>query len=379
MLDTPCLKPPSVPLRTRDECVQEAAEALRLSRQVASPGAEAFAELILGYVLAPFGEFGSALAHAQEACRIATEIGHRQWAAGAYCVLGATYLLQLEPTFARDVLETGLALARELGSTWWIIQTTTPLARVYLLKNELERAEAALAAVLAREQRPRDLGERSVRLVWGELALAQGRPDMALQIAQELWQTVPGAANLPGGQPIPQLLKLQGEALIALGRAEEAIQVLEEAKRGTVERYEHARLWYMHGLLGRAYRLAGQEKLARQELLAARNIIASLAATIDEPALREQFTLAAFATFWPGEKPRPDHLLETAQYNGLTTREREVVALVAQGKTNGEIAHGLGITKRTVETHIGNILDKLGFSSRAQVIVWVIERDLTKR
>jgi DNA-binding CsgD family transcriptional regulator len=367
------------PLRARDECVQEAAEALRLSRQTASPGAEAFAELILGHVLAPFGEFGSALAHAQEACRIATEIGHRQWTAGAYCVLGATYLLQLEPTFARDVLETGLALSRELGSTWWIIQTTIPLTRVYLLKNELERAEAALAAMLSREQRPRDLGERSVRLVWGELALAQGQPDMALQIAQELLQTVPGAANLPGGQPIPQLLKLQGEALIALGRAEEAIQVLKEAKRGTAERYEHARLWYMHGLLGRVYRLAGQEKLARQELLAARTIIASLAATIDEPALREQFTQAALATFWPGEKPRPDHLLEAAQYNGLTLREREVAALIAQGQTNGEIAQALGVTKRTVETHIGNILDKLGFSSRAQVIVWAIERGLTKR
>ncbi len=157
------------------------------------------------------------------------------------------------------------------------------------------------------------------------------------------------------------------------------IQVLEEAKRGTVERYEHARLWYMHGLLGRAYRLAGQEKLARQELLAARNVIASLAATIDKLALREQFTQAALATFWPGEKPRPDHLLEAAQYNGLTVREREVAALMALGQTNGEIAQALVVTKRTVETHIRNILDKLGFSSRAQVIVWAIERGLTKR
>ena len=174
-------------------------------------------------------------------------------------------------------------------------------------------------------------------------------------------------------------MKLQGEALIALGRPEEAIQVLEEAKRGTVERYEHGRLWYMHGLLGRAYRHAGQEKLARQEWLAARTVIASLAATIDEPALREQFTQAALATFWPGEKSRPDHLLEAAQYNGLTLREREVAALIAQGKTNGEIAQVLGITKRTVETHIGNILNKMDFSSRAQVIVWVIERGLTKR
>ena len=51
---------------------------------------------------------------------------------------------------------------------------------------------------------------------------------------------------------------------------------------------------------------------------------------------------------------------------------------MAQGKTNGEIAQALGVTKRTVETHIGNILNKLDFSSRAQVIVWVIERGLIK-
>jgi DNA-binding CsgD family transcriptional regulator len=216
-------------------------------------------------------------------------------------------------------------------------------------------------------------------LVWGELALAQGQPALVLQIAKELWQTVPAVATLPGGQPIPQLLKLQGEALIALGRAEEAIGVLEEAKRGTEERYEHARLWYMYGLLGRAYRLAGQEKLARQELLAARTSIASRAVTIDEPALREQFTQAALATFWPGEKPRPRHLLDAAQYNGLTMREREVAAPMAQGQTNGELAQELGVTKRTVETHIGNILDKLSFSSRAQVIIWAIDCGLTKR
>jgi len=367
------------PLRTRDECVQEAAEALHLSRQITAPGAEAWALLILGYVLAHFGEFGSALAHARQACRIATEIGHRQWAAAAHCTLGVTYLLQLEPSCARDALEIGMALAREGGSTWWMIQTTILLARVYLLQNELEQAEAALEAFLPREQRPHDLAERSARLAWGELALAQGQPDLALQIAQELWETVPGAATLPGSQPIPQLLKLQGEALMALGHVEEAIPALQEAKRGTMQRYERARLWYICGLLGRAYRLAGQEKLARQELLAARTLIAELSITIDEPALREQFTQAALATFWPIASPHSDHLLETAQYNGLTMREHEVVVQMAQGQTNGEIAQALVVSKRTVETHIRNILYKLDFSSRAQVIAWAIERGLTKR
>ena len=364
------------PLRTRDECVQEAAEALHLSRQITSPGAEAQAAGILGYLLAHFGEFGSALAHTRAACKIATDIGHRQWAAAAYCALGITYLLQLEPNCARDALETGLALAREGGSTWWMIQATIRLARVHILKSELEQAEATLEAFLPREQRPRDLAERSLRLVWGELALAQSKPDLALQIAQELQQTVPGAAMLPGGQPIPQLLNLQGESLIALGRVEEAIPLLEEAKRGTVERYEQARLWYMHGLLGRAYRLAGQEKLARQEWLAARSVIAGLSATINEPALREQFTQAALATFWPGAKARPHHLLETAPYNGLTAREREVAALIAQGKSTREIAEALVLSERTIESHVANIMFKLRVRSRSQIVVWAVEKGL---
>jgi len=65
-------------------------------------------------------------------------------------------------------------------------------------------------------------------------ALAQGQIGMALEITQELLGTVPGAGTLPDGQPVLQLLKLQGESLIALGRIEEAIPVLQEAKRGAV-------------------------------------------------------------------------------------------------------------------------------------------------
>jgi DNA-binding NarL/FixJ family response regulator len=63
--------------------------------------------------------------------------------------------------------------------------------------------------------------------------------------------------------------------------------------------------------------------------------------------------------------------------DGLTRREREIAALIGQGKTNGEIAAELVVSKRTVETHVGKILAKLGFSSRAQVMRWAIDRGLT--
>jgi len=62
--------------------------------------------------------------------------------------------------------------------------------------------------------------------------------------------------------------------------------------------------------------------------------------------------------------------------DGLTSREREVARLIAQGKSNGEIAAELVLSKRTVEKHIANILSKLELTGRAQIVRWAIERGL---
>ncbi|WP_327321965.1 LuxR C-terminal-related transcriptional regulator [Streptomyces sp. NBC_01210] len=59
----------------------------------------------------------------------------------------------------------------------------------------------------------------------------------------------------------------------------------------------------------------------------------------------------------------------------LTRRETEIARLVAQGLSNKEIAATLVIAQRTAEGHIEHILSKLGFTSRAQVAVWVFEHD----
>lgn len=58
----------------------------------------------------------------------------------------------------------------------------------------------------------------------------------------------------------------------------------------------------------------------------------------------------------------------------LAPREREVAALVARGLTNRQVATELSISERTVHTHVGRILRKLGLGSRAQITAWVIEQ-----
>jgi non-specific serine/threonine protein kinase len=71
-----------------------------------------------------------------------------------------------------------------------------------------------------------------------------------------------------------------------------------------------------------------------------------------------------------------DQFSERAGADVLSPREREVAALIARGYTNQQIAQELTITKGTADSHVVHILDKLGFSSRAQVAVWAAEHGL---
>jgi pimeloyl-ACP methyl ester carboxylesterase len=59
---------------------------------------------------------------------------------------------------------------------------------------------------------------------------------------------------------------------------------------------------------------------------------------------------------------------------GLTARQTEVAALVADGLTNREVARRLGITERSAESHLERIRLRLGFRSRAQVAAWYVAR-----
>jgi predicted ATPase/DNA-binding CsgD family transcriptional regulator len=66
------------------------------------------------------------------------------------------------------------------------------------------------------------------------------------------------------------------------------------------------------------------------------------------------------------------------QLEQLTPREYEVAVLIAQAKSNAEIAEELVVSKRTIESHIANIRSKLGFTTRPQIVRWAIESGLVK-
>jgi predicted ATPase/DNA-binding NarL/FixJ family response regulator len=95
----------------------------------------------------------------------------------------------------------------------------------------------------------------------------------------------------------------------------------------------------------------------------------------------EQFTLADAVTYALAEDhAAPENLAadtrpgSVADAPALTRRQRQVADLVAQGLSNREIARRLVIAVRTADSHVQNILLRLGFNSRAQIAAWCVQR-----
>lgn len=358
-------------LLTREECMRDIDEARLYARQTNMFSGQAFVEMVATYVLSSFGEFGAALTHAQEGLHIATSIDHQEWLAAINDALGFLYFLLLEADKAIAYLKAGVANAQASGSAIQLNVLTSHLALAYVHKGEFSRAEAVLESLMPHEQQPRNFFERQVVRVRGELALAQGEASHALSIAELLLVSAPGEMQ----QPIPHLLALKGKALLALERLPEAVVALEEAKLGAELRQAPSILWRVQLSLGQVYHLLKQEELAQREWSQARGIINRLAATIDEPALRERFLQAALQSF-PTEQLQLARRNASEKNDGLTEREIQVLRAVAQGLTDTQVAEQLIISPRTVHSHLNSIYSKLGITSRSAATRYAIEHNL---
>ena len=350
-------------------------QALKVARESGQRSAEAYTLFSLSHYLGPHGEYAQALEMAQAGLTLAEQIEHRQWITFGNWILGILYLDLLVLPQAQASLEHALALAHEVGSWNWIRIVSAFLAPAHLLQNDLTKAESILTAALEPDAAMQTIGQRLVWAARADLALARRDPVLALDITDRL---IASAANLSNERVIPRLWKLRGEALAALGRTAEAEPLLRAAQEAAHAQGLRPWLWRICVALGRLYQTQAQREEAKQAFSTARALIEELAASLPDEQLREHFLSQAMAML-PQKRPLTPGRAARQAFGGLTAREREVAILIAQGKANREIADLLVVGNRTVEAHVSSILTRLGFTSRAQIAVWVHEKGLAKQ
>lgn len=96
-------------------------------------------------------------------------------------------------------------------------------------------------------------------------------------------------------------------------------------------------------------------------------------AAAGESVMREAMTTKLMQQFRAGAATPPP-----SDEARLTPREREILACLARGESNKEIARRLDLAESTVKIHVQNILKKLGLSSRVQAAVYAVEHGLTQ-
>ena len=119
----------------------------------------------------------------------------------------------------------------------------------------------------------------------------------------------------------------------------------------------------------RGYVLKGADKA---------EMLKSIRAVVEGEALFGPAIAGRLLSFFQGNRPRSKDESHSMSFPELTEREREVLAYIARGDTNAEIAEGLSISLKTIRNHVSNIFTKLQVVNRAQAAIRARDAGLGK-
>jgi predicted ATPase/DNA-binding CsgD family transcriptional regulator len=302
-------------------------EAIEHARHAGTPGALVEPLTAQGHLAKARGDLDGARAHFEEALDMARKAEDIWGAGSALLQQGMLALGTGDASRARPLLEESARLAAESGDRNAFSEATALLAQALTAQGELEPA-------------------RSQLLTGGEVLREMENPlgDMFLLEAAAEW--LGSAAKLP-------------EAVEAWACA---------------EAYRTARHWPT----------VPEEEMARHRWwAAARAEVGTVRFELlwtagQSRGLHEAVDIAIAAVRSADLRDLPAAPATTRRGRfDLTPREQEVLALVAAGMTDGEIAESLVISKKTASVHVANIKSKLGASSRVEVATIAVRESLT--
>ncbi|HET7036169.1 MAG TPA: AAA family ATPase [Thermomicrobiaceae bacterium] len=364
---------PTAPMAS-DEALSAVERAGTIAREIEWRAGEVFADLVAGMLCGSRGSYDRAVGLLNQSMALAEQIEHRQWIVACRCSLGALYVDLLAAQAGRPYLEQAVAEAREMGSRLWVLTSAAVLAASSLLDADLDGADAVLDGAKLPPIAASSQGARSCWLVRAQVCLARGDAAQALRILDDLIETAPHVSR---AEQVPALARLRGAALTRLGQFEAAETALQSVRAGVEAVDRPPQLWRTMVALGHLYRRRRRYAEAESAYAEARTIVAGLAETIPDRAVRDVF-LRETAARIPRPREATPRRVAQQSFGGLTEREREVAALIAQGKSNRAVAEQLVVGERTVATHVSHILAKLDLTSRTQIAAWAIDIGLTR-
>jgi len=290
-------------------------------RESGSPFLLGMALLGQGGVAIELGAYESARALLEESLSLARGAGDAFRAGHALNSLGDLARCEKSYAAAKTAYEESVALLREVDAQHDLASVLGNLGHACLHLGDVERAQALFAQSLATHQ------------------AQQNRPGIAELLVGFAATAIATGAPTAGARLLAAAAAIGGERVTSAWPA-------------TRSEYNHYLALVRSQLPEAAF---------RGEAAAGRGL--SLEQAVEE-AQRLLHKTGVPATVRAG-------------HDDLSEREREVAALIARGKSNGEIAAELVLSKRTVEKHISSILSKLALTNRAQVVRWAIDSGLT--
>jgi predicted ATPase/DNA-binding CsgD family transcriptional regulator len=300
-------------------------ESVTLYREVGDRWGEADGKLQLGSVLRNKKDFEGAQRYIEESLALLQELGDTQGVAGALHSLGLIALDQANYDRAYQYFMEGKSLFTDLGDRWGMALSDYNLGLIALHQKNLQNAETLFIESLTLK---RDLGDK--------IGIAYCLEGMACLAAER--SAVERAAQLFGAAEA--LRKSIGASLSG-------------ADRANYDRYL---------------------EMARAQLKVKAFTIATRAG--EEMNLDQAVQYALNPQEGRDSKVGQD-ITRRSHPAGLTSREVEVLNLLAQGLSDVMISEELVISPRTVNAHLTSIYGKLGVNSRAAATRFAIEKGLT--
>lgn len=320
-----------------------------------------------GLLAHSLGDYDGAQTFLQESVELFRQVGDARGTAFALTNLGLQFYSQRKFEPATMLLQSSLDLARIAGDKQLVALALNGLGEISRYQGNLERAHELYTESLDLARASGDT-QRILEPMFNLGAVAHRQGDQAaarslltegLRISQHAGDMRLLVTNLGGLAGVWGALGDRERAARLFGAADRMRDEIQYQLEG-IDRAEYDRdISFVRAAMSSE---SFETALAQGRVLTLEQAIEYALEPPREPA-----------------PPQPISIQPAESFGGLTARERQVAAHIAHGESNREIAEVLVVTERTVESHVTNILNKLGFTTRAQIRKWAQANGLGTR